>query len=544
MKNVIQNFLQEGYLVSPDFLDKIKTQKINQEEIVLRLQECTKGNVLILSKDIVNITCSLKKNLNLNWTEFEKSKAHLEKGFGDSLYENFLKVIYSEHIEKIEPNKEENTIEKSVELEEKENGSNFVIVKNYLDVSKKREIQDFVKYFKLRYNFLKDLLINRPELNNILSINRIKNKDVQENVSLIGLVYDKRITKNGNILLSVEDLSGTIPVVISKNNRKLFEIANDLVLDEVVGICGTNGKNIMFTKNILYPDISLNNEFKKLDRDEYIVFTSDMHLGSKMFLEKEFLNFIDWLNGNYGDEKQKEIAKKVKFVFISGDLVEGVGIYPGQEEDLLIKDVYKQYEILGDHFGKIRKDINLIMIGGNHDALRLAEPQPILDKKIGKPLYDLENVTMVSNPSTINIFSSKNFPGFNILMYHGFSFPYLADNVDSIVKSGRLDRADLIMKQLLQKRHLAPTHESTQYIPDTREDFLVIDKIPDFFVSGHIHKTTSMNYRGVTLLGAGCWTKQTKDQEKRGIVPDPGKVFVVNLRTREFKILNFYEDGN
>jgi len=92
---------------------------------------------------------------------------------------------------------------------------------------------------------------------------------------------------------------------------------------------------------------------------------------------------------------------------------------------------------------------------------------------------------------------------------------------------------------LLQRRHLAPSHTSNQYIPDTREDPLVIDKIPDFLVTGHIHNTAVMNYRGVTTVGCGCWSDQTEYFEKRGMKPDPNKAVLVNLKTREVNFLNF-----
>ena len=98
------------------------------------------------------------------------------------------------------------------------------------------------------------------------------------------------------------------------------------------------------------------------------------------------------------------------------------------------------------------------------------------------------------------------------------------------------------MKFLLQRRHLAPSHGSTLYIPDPEKDHLLIDKIPDFFVTGHIHKTQVLNYRGVTAIGCGCWTGQTENQAKRGIVPDPNRVTLVNLQTREVKILNFGDE--
>ena len=95
------------------------------------------------------------------------------------------------------------------------------------------------------------------------------------------------------------------------------------------------------------------------------------------------------------------------------------------------------------------------------------------------------------------------------------------------------------MKFLLQKRHLAPAHSSTLYIPDIRGDSLVIDKVPDIFVSGHIHKSSHGNYRNVTMLNCSCWTSQTEFQEKMGISPDPCKIPIINLQSREVKIMNF-----
>ncbi len=99
----------------------------------------------------------------------------------------------------------------------------------------------------------------------------------------------------------------------------------------------------------------------------------------------------------------------------------------------------------------------------------------------------------------------------------------------------------MIMKYLLQRRHLAPTHASNQYLPSAEEDPLFIEKIPDFFISGHIHKTKVMNYKNITLMNCSCWIAQTEDQERRGIQPDPCKVILVNLKTREIKILNFMD---
>ena len=173
--------------------------------------------------------------------------------------------------------------------------------------------------------------------------------------------------------------------------------------------------------------------------------------------------------------------------------------------------------------------------------MRLAEPQLPIYKDFAEDLYNLPNVIMVSNPSVVNIHSVDNFPGFDVLIYHGYSFDFYLSGVESIRNLGGYDRVDLLMKFLLQKRHLAPSYTSTPYVPDTNCDSLVIEKIPDFFVTGHIHKSAVANYMGVTLISGSCWQSKTSFQEKVGHNPEPSRIPVVNLKTRDIKILKFGE---
>ena len=99
---------------------------------------------------------------------------------------------------------------------------------------------------------------------------------------------------------------------------------------------------------------------------------------------------------------------------------------------MAIKDFEKQYEACAAILAQIRKDVKIIMCPGQHDSLRSSEPQPILYKDFARKLYELENVIMVSNPALVNIHASKEFPGFDVLMYHGASFHYFISNVSYI----------------------------------------------------------------------------------------------------------------
>ena len=224
---------------------------------------------------------------------------------------------------------------------------------------------------------------------------------------------------------------------------------------------------------------------------------------------------------------------------MTGDLVEGVGYYPKQEDGLDILSIYDQYKAFSDFLKKIPHHIKIVVAPGNHDAMRLAEPQPKLSKRIAPDLWEMKNVSLVSNPAIINIHKSEGFPGFDVLMYHGFSFPYLANAVESIREQGGQERADLIMKFLLRRRHLAPSHATVQYIPDPNKDYHIIEEVPDIFVSGHIHRVVASNYKNITLINSSSWLRMTEYQKRVGLIPQPGRAIVLNLQTRKPKIFNF-----
>lgn len=412
------------------------------------------------------------------------------------------------------------------------------VIQSYNEEPKKREVSHFVSYMRARYEQMRDILMNRMDLQGAISIKRASEKKAMEKTALIGMVFNKEETKNGNICLTLEDPSGMMKAIVRKDKKESFEPAKDLTMDEVVGVVGSCNGEVFFVNDLILPDIPVS-EFKKGPDDVYAAFISDIHVGSKMFLKDEFLKFVNWINGESGSDEQKREALKIKYLFVAGDLVDGIGIYPEQDNELEIKDIVEQYNECAKYLSMIRKDVSIIICGGNHDAIRISEPQPVLDKIYAAAIYAIPNATILSNPSLINIHAVKGFPGFNVLMYHGYSFDYYISNVENIRLNGGYDRADLVMKHLLQKRHLCPTHASSLYIPDEKHDPLVIEKVPDIFITGHIHKTAISTYKSTTLLSGSCWQSKTTFQEKVGHNPEPARVPVVNLRTRDVKVIKF-----
>jgi len=417
---------------------------------------------------------------------------------------------------------------------------NIKIVSSYATKVRKWVVHDFVSLYNARFKELEKILRSRQELSSLTSIARISAKKERENVALIGVVYDKSLTKTGNIMLTLEDPTGMVKVVVTKVKEDLFRLAEEIQLDEVIGITGMFD-NIIFASSILIPDIPLTKELKKSPDEGYFVVIADTEPGSKLFLVKEFEKLLSWINGEVGSEKQRDIASKIKYIFIAGDLVNGVGIYPNQEFDLNILDITDQYTALANLLKQIPSNIPIFICPGNHDVGRMSEPQPAIDEEYASDLVMMPNVISLSNPSTVNIYAQpeNNFDGFDVMMYHGYSFIYYSENIPVIRKAGGQKRPDLIMKYLLQRRHLAPSHTSTLYIPDPKCDPLVIDKIPDFFISGHVHRAMVTNYKNVTCINASCWTGQSDEQERRGLEAQPARAFIIDMRTREVKIMNF-----
>ena len=396
--------------------------------------------------------------------------------------------------------------------------------------SRKIEVRDFVQHFQSRYELLRRMFDNK--MDNLSSIRRVGRNNGVYNI--VAMVVKKKITKNKNLLIEVEDLTGRSVVLVNKENKDLFEIANNMMLDDVVLFRVSGSSDMLFVSSIVFPDINLKKE-KLGNIDEYIAFSGDFHVGSINFLESSVLRFVDWLNGGVGDERQKMIAKKVRYLVLVGDMVDGVGIYPKQEGWLNIKDVFGQYKRVFEILGKIRRDIKIIMCSGQHDAVWVGEPQLNVPERWAKGLYEMENLKLVPNPALVDI------GGFKILMYHGASINRFIEEMDNIrVKFGHRSPT-MAIREMLKRGHLAPTHGLMDYIP-CEVDPMVIDVVPDVIVTGDQHRAEVGSYNNVLMVASSCWQSVTPFEEKVGNVPEPCRVPLFNLKTREVKIIDFSDD--
>ena len=389
MKDDVKILFSKGYLLEPQLANSISNEPFDMIPLTETLTSMKPPKLITKNFFENNINAIIEKLV-----EKEVEKEILDRIRG--MYSGFL--VKEPQDEKKEEAKEHDA---KTEFDKKRN---VTIIETPETPIKEINVIDFVEYFRNRYHLLKSLLQER-ELEGLSSIGKISGQ--RRVVSVIGMVADKRQTKNKNIILELEDLTGRVNVMVHHDKQELFEKANQTVLDEVIAVKGSGSNEIIFANDIIFPDIVLK-EKKKSSMEHYALFTSDLHVGSDKFLEDNLLKFISWLNCETGSVKQKEIAKKVRYLFIVGDTVDGVGVYPRQEREINIKDVKEQYKRLAELLGMIRKDVTIIMCpGGKHDAVRQVEPQPRIPKDIAPGLYNMENLVLVTNPAIVRIEQSR-----------------------------------------------------------------------------------------------------------------------------------------
>ena len=54
----------------------------------------------------------------------------------------------------------------------------------------------------------------------------------------------------------------------------------------------------------------------------------------------------------------------------SGDVLDGVGIYPGQLDELAMDSIHDQYDAFGSFLERIPEDVQMVVIPGNHDMVQ------------------------------------------------------------------------------------------------------------------------------------------------------------------------------
>src|SRR2546428_578441 len=307
-------------------------------------------------------------------------------------------------------------------------------------------------------------------------------------VRIIGIVADVRTTKNGHRILEIEDEADRIAVLLPSESAVASEIA---VLDEVVGIVGTvNDRGLVIAQSIIRPDLPTVKTFRGTRDHVRAAFMSDIHVGSRTFLEDKWSKVSAWLGS------ADQIAGSIRYLIVSGDVVDGIGVYPRQDQELVIDDIYGQHGALARMVADLPDRVSVIMLPGNHDAVRPAEPQPAFPTSI-QNLFD-SNVIFAGNPSLLSV------EGVRILAYHGRSM----DDLVSAIPGMRYPPPRVALNARLRMQGQDPIYGGKTPIAPEAEDHLIIDEIPDIFATGHVHAAGVDQYRGGVLLNSSTWQAQ------------------------------------
>ncbi|MFX0169321.1 MAG: DNA-directed DNA polymerase II small subunit [Candidatus Hodarchaeota archaeon] len=397
-------------------------------------------------------------------------------------------------------------------------------------------IEDFHQTFQDRYYRLRHIITQRVDGKGVVDIDQArmstrKATEAKPTVKIVGIVTTKLQTRSGNISLELEDPTGKINCIIQQHDTQLLSKARIVLLDQVVCVEGAIvSSEMIIAKDLFLPDIPTTRRNNRAKENISALLLSDIHFGSKHFLDKVFHRVIEWLKGEEGDKEHIELAGTVKYIIINGDLVDGIGIYPNQLADITIYDLNGQFQGLNKILQEIPSHISLIITPGNHDGVRTAIPRPAIDDYFFDPLRDSGlQITSLGCPSQISL------SGVKLLLFHGDS---LVDIMGALSKP-EVEAGFAAMRTMLQGRHLAPIYGKGTTIVAEPRDWLVIDDVPDILHCGHIHVTTLSSYRKTLIINSGTFQSQTDYQRLIGIEPTPGIIPLVNLQTLNVKQLYF-----
>jgi len=426
------------------------------------------------------------------------------------------RIIRAEDIEHL-IEKGDSGVQKKIEVGVDES-SNFKILQSIDALKTVPGIVGYQRLFLSRYKKLLDIIRRRLDSGNLSKISEVNSG---RSVKVAGLVYAKNV-RRGSATLIVEDDTGRIEATAF--NTAVIKNIQEIPLDSVVITAIASGKrNTYIVESISLPDIP-EHAPNTSKRRVYVALTSDLHVGNRFFLKEAFQEFIGWLNS-----REDDIAARIRYLLICGDIIDGVGVYPNQDKELETADVTTQLNQVTDLLKRIPSYVQIFICPGNHEPVRQALPQPPISSTYAESLVKLPNIHLLSNPAWLDV------EGVKILMYHGRSI----EDVVATTPGLSVERPALAMKILLKARHMAPIYGRRTPILPAEEDCLVIEEIPDIFHSGHVHIIDSERYKGCLILNSGTWQLQTSYQLDMGINPTPAILPIVDLSTLQVVTIDF-----
>lgn len=423
------------------------------------------------------------------------------------------------------PRKVDGDLSKSWEAKASDYSDEIVLGEAVAENRKGSGVKDIVNLFSQRYDKIHKVLRYQCGFKRTHTIKEaLKDRRRYHKYNLIGMVVSRRKTKSGGLMVNIEDKSGNLDVFVRSEDSASETIVND----DVLGITGSFGKDsdIFWVDRVQFGDIAPKHQNK--GGEDYdpvsIAFISDIHMGSKYFLEDTWDKMMKWLN-------EDELAKNIKYLVMAGDVCDGIGIYPNQENNLIFDNAYDQYEFCARKLDELPDHITPVILPGNHDAVRPAQPQPMLEPTIQQ---QFNSTIHVGNPARIEL------NGIDVLAYHGQGMDDLIPQIDHITYENSVEG----MKEMLKKRHLTPQWGERSALSPELTDEMVIENPPDIFITGHTHSHAFEWYRGVPLVVSSTMQGQTDFMNMLGYASQKGHLTIYNIQSREAKVVSFHANDD
>lgn len=123
--------------------------------------------------------------------------------------------------------------------------SKFIILKQ-TNPKSSLSVQDFVDDINDRYSFLQNIILNKINTAEMVSINKCSGGKA----SVIGMVKSVK-KKDTNYVLEIEDTTGSIQIVVPNDYGKKID------KDDVIAVSGNINNKILFADSIVFPDVPL-----------------------------------------------------------------------------------------------------------------------------------------------------------------------------------------------------------------------------------------------------------------------------------------------
>ena len=281
-----------------------------------------------------------------------------------------------------------------------------------------------LNHLRIRYDYIKNLLVKRLELTNPTSINRIGNS---KQFSIIGLI---REIDYYNKTIVVDDKTGSAQLGFGNLTTPLYN-------DEVVGFICSQENNRIEVRNIVVPDIPIKKEISRTTKPTHCLFLSDFHLDNEE-TRKFYEKYKNWTEQS-GDEEG--------FVFILNNMAK-------TEEQLqeLINHLPKNFTPIvsegnGNNTNKLKEPttvrVNNITIlltpGGVYEKYKTPANSGaentitnLIKKRHLNPIFDKNSVAYANDPYLLDIIpdiivvsgigksSATNYKGITILTTGSF----------------------------------------------------------------------------------------------------------------------------